>query len=183
MHNLFSVLLARTVEHWLSCDDAIPYIMLESMERWLRATKTHVAVQSQRREEGVMCTGLTDDESCLRPRTLHVGVLEEHVYQLLFERSWRRRFAERENIAANLNFAVDYRVPTRTSFRRIFNVLKDVDGRHVSITKTLFSSNEKSVETIQEAADIVEPKRSQRRDGRTIMHRSEPPRAHYLLRG
>lgn len=115
------------------------------------------------------CMGLAEKESCLRPGTLHVGVRKGRVYRVLLEGPRGERFAEPEDAAAILNSTVDHGVPTRTRFRRLFNVHEDVGHREI-VTSRAFCSYEQIAEAIVEVADTVEFKRGQRRDGRNTLN-------------
>ncbi|CAB1116215.1 unnamed protein product [Ectocarpus sp. CCAP 1310/34] len=123
--NLFSVLLDRDVgseefDTWLSGVSEPPALTLRDLEKWLNKTRANVVVWSHR-GSGDHVLGPIDKKTDLRPRALHVGVREGHVYRLELDGPWRDRFG------SSLDVAIEHSVKTQRRFRRIAEAVEEKD--------------------------------------------------------
>ncbi|CAB1116431.1 unnamed protein product [Ectocarpus sp. CCAP 1310/34] len=104
--NLFSVLFGRDVgseefDMWLAGVSEPPALTLRDLEKWLIKTKANVVVWSHR-GSGDHVLGPIDKKTDLRPRGLHVGVREGHVYRLELDGPWCNRFGSSLDVASNI---------------------------------------------------------------------------------
>ena len=162
--NLYSIMLERDVgssefSAWISGEKNIPSVTVRHLEKWLTTTKASVVVWSHR-GSGAEVVGPEGQTTSLRPRALHVGVREGHVYRLVLDGPWKDRFnCTREgDVGPSLDVAVEHCVRTRRLFRRIADATEEEKsdgdtrtfGRCADMTKAILASSQ--TETDQQTA-------------------------------
>ncbi|CAB1113970.1 unnamed protein product [Ectocarpus sp. CCAP 1310/34] len=136
--NLYSKILERDVgltefSAWLLGEECTPAVTVRHLEKWLKTTKASVVVWSHR-GSGAEVRGPKDQPTSLRPRALHVGVREGHVYRLVLDGPWKDRFtsAREGAVGPSLDVAVEHCARTRRLFRRVAEAAEEGEGEEKS---------------------------------------------------
>eukprot|EP00953_Heterococcus_sp_UTEX-ZZ885_P001894 1532-Heterococcus_DN1.PRE.1 len=104
-----------------------------------------------------MCVRNHDNKTQLRPRILHIGVREGHVYRLMIDGPWTVRFDSEAD--DTIEFALQHGIPTRKCYRCIGDSAEESNAHTTEDSLSL-------IDTPHEVADALEARQHQLTDSK-----------------